>query len=83
MIVILLLRGGEIEIRKSDLAGMAGRQVVEHLADDGVVVHLELMTVFEDEGRWGLRRFQNGLGAGLGHGRVFCRYIVCVGRPWG
>src|ERR1039458_9999628 len=75
MIVILLLRGGEIEIRKSDLAGMAGRQVVEHLADDGVVVHLELMTVFEDEGRWGLRRFGSCVG-GLGSvGRLVSRSV--------
>jgi hypothetical protein len=43
-----LLGGPEIEIRESDPAGMTGAKMVERPPDDGVVIDLELMTVFED-----------------------------------
>ena len=72
MIVILLLGGRKIEIRESDLAAMTGRQIVKRLTDDGVIVHLELMTIFEHESGRRLRRFGSGLGVGLGYRRVLC-----------
>ena len=57
MIVILFLGGGEIEIGDGNPAGMAGCQVVKCLTDDGVIVHLDLMAVFEDQCSGRLRRF--------------------------
>ena len=48
-VVVLFLGGQEIEIRESNLPGMARSQIVERLTDDGVVANLQLMTVFENE----------------------------------
>jgi hypothetical protein len=56
---------------------MARSQIVKRLTDDGVVVHLELTTVFEDQSRGRLRRIGSRIAAGL-----VCRRISCVSRPW-
>ena len=64
MIVVLFLCGWKVEIREGDFARMAGSEIVESLTDDGVVVQLDFMTVFEDEGGGRLRRIGDRIGRG-------------------
>ena len=53
--VIVLLRGGfQIEIRDGDLTMMPGRQVIEHVSHDRVILHFHLMAILEDEDGLGL-----------------------------
>lgn len=55
MIVIGFLGGGEIEVGERDLVGTSVGEVEEGPADDGVILHLGLAAVLEDEHGGGLR----------------------------
>ena len=57
-VVVLFFRGGEVELGESDSAGMTGSEVIESLADDGVVGHLRHMAVFKHESCEGRGRFR-------------------------
>ena len=48
-IVVLFLRGLEVEIGESDLARVAGSQVKERCADDGVISDFEFVAVLENQ----------------------------------
>jgi len=62
-IVVLLACGLEIEIGESDSARVAGCQIKEGRADDGVVSEFELAAVLKDEESRLLGRF--GIGCGV------------------
>lgn len=65
MVAVLFFGGREIKIRDSDLAGVAGGQIIERLTHDRVVFHGELMTIFEDQRGGDWRWFGSGFGRGL------------------
>ena len=48
-IVVLFLRGLEVEIGESDLARVAGSQVKERCADDSVISDFEFVAVLENQ----------------------------------
>ena len=84
--------GGEIEVGEKDLAGAARGEVKERIADDGVVEHVGMMAVFENQhgrglGIYGLCSvgFRSGitvsgaLRGSIAAGRARRVYVVNVG----
>src|ERR1700678_3800073 len=55
---------------------MTGCEVIESLANDGVVIDIELMTVFEDQDGGGGRRL--GVGVEVRGGSIFCFRGCCI-----
>jgi hypothetical protein len=48
-VVVLLGRGGQIEVRECNFLAMSAGQIVKHISDNCVVRNFELMAVFEYE----------------------------------
>ena len=57
-VVVLFRCGFQIKIRNGNLAVMSGRQIVQHVSHDRVILHFDLVAVFEDQ--HGLRLIRDG-----------------------
>lgn len=75
-VVVGFLGGRKIEVGKRDLAGTSVGEVEESPVDDGVILHIRLVAVLEDEdggglggydrlGRFGSIFRSGGLGSGI------------------
>lgn len=65
-LVVLLAGGFQVEIDEGDLATVVGRQIVNRLAENGIVRHFQRAAIFEDEKRRRQRRIVICRGCFLG-----------------
>lgn len=57
-VVVLFRCGFQVKIRNGNLAVVSGRQLIQHVSHDGVILHFDLVAILEDQ--HGLRLIWDG-----------------------